>query len=159
MKKITSEEPIDHWGFLKVKDKIVLDLGCGKFHSTISTPEWFIQNGAQKVIGIDLSSEFEYDKFIYHAMAIENSQQIKGLIETYKPHIIKADIEGAEIHFNNVEISDLGVVSEIAIEYHSNELMELIFNKLADWDFALLDIYQLFDIETERMGVIHAVKM
>lgn len=159
MKKITSEEPIDHWGFLKVKDKIVLDLGCGKFHSTISTPEWFIQNGAQKVIGIDLSSEFEYDKFIYHAMAIENSQQIKGLIETYKPHIIKADIEGAEIHFNNVDISDLGVISEIAIEYHSNELMELIFNKLADWEFALVNIYQLFDIETERMGVIHAVKM
>ena len=159
MTKITSEEPIDHWGFLNVKDKIVLDLGCGKFHSTISTPEWFIQQGAERVIGIDLSSELEYDKFTYHAMSIDNPQQIKDLIETYKPHIIKADIEGAEIHFNGVELSDLGVVTEVAIEYHDNELMELIFNKLADWGFALINIYRLFDIETERMGVIHAVKM
>lgn len=39
--KITSEEPGNHWGFINFKDKIVLDLGCGKFHSTISTYDWF----------------------------------------------------------------------------------------------------------------------
>ena len=32
MMYITSEEPINHWGFIDFKDKIVLDLGCGKFH-------------------------------------------------------------------------------------------------------------------------------
>ena len=31
--KITSEEPEIHWPFLKVKDKVVLDLGCGIFYS------------------------------------------------------------------------------------------------------------------------------
>jgi len=159
MKQITSEEPIDHWGFLNIENKIILDLGCGLFHSTISTPEWFIKNGAQKVIGIDLGNEIEYDNFIYHAIAIDKAQQIKGLIETYKPHIIKADIEGAEIHFNEITLSDLGKVSEIAIEYHNNELKELILNKLSEWSFEIVDIYQLFDIEIERMGVIHAVKM
>jgi hypothetical protein len=158
MKQITSEEPIDHWGFLNIENKIILDLGCGLFHSTISTPEWFIKNGAQKVIGIDLGNEIEYDNFIYHAIAIDKPQQIKGLIETYKPHIIKADIEGAEIHFNEITLSDLGRVSEIAIEYHNNELKELILNKLSEWEFEIVDIYQLFDIEIERMGVIHAVK-
>lgn len=156
---ITSEEPKDHWGFLKIKDKVILDLGCGVFHSTISTHQWFIDDGASKVIGIDLGTEIEYPKFIYHAMAIDSTQKIKGLIETYKPDIIKCDIEGAEIHFNGIESADLYNVNEIAVEYHNNELRDLIFDKLADWDFALLNIYQLFDIDTETMGVIHAVKM
>ena len=159
MKQITSEEPIDHWGFLNIENKIILDLGCGRFHSSISTAEWFIQNEAQKVIGIDLGNEIiDSHKFIYHSLAIDKPQQIKGLIETYKPHIIKADIEGAEIHFNEVSLSDLGRVSEIAIEYHNNELKELILNKLSEWEFEIVDIYQLFDIEIERMGVIHTIK-
>ena len=52
--KITSAEPDNHWGFINFKDKIVLDLGCGKFHSTISTYDLFLQNGAKQVIGVGL---------------------------------------------------------------------------------------------------------
>lgn len=159
MKTITSEEPIDHWGFLNIKNKIVLDLGCARFHSSISTAEWFILNGASRVIGIDLGHEIiDMNNFIYHSLAIDSTQKIKGLIETYKPDIIKADIEGAEIYFNDISLNDLGIVSEIAIEYHNNELKEVVLTKLNEWGFDVIDIYQLFDIEIERMGVIHAIK-
>jgi hypothetical protein len=159
MKRITSEEPNIHWGFLDIKDKIVLDLGCARFHSSISTAEWFINNGATKVIGIDLGNEIiDSNQFIYHSLSIDTTQKIKGLIETYKPHIIKADIEGAERYFNEITLEDLGLVNEIAIEYHDNELKGIILQKIAEWGFGIVDTYQLMDIEIERMGVIHAKK-
>ena len=160
MKKIISEEPDLHWGFLDFKDKIVLDLGCGKFYSKLSTAEWFVQNGASKVIGIDLGTEIiDDDKFIYHTLNIDSTQKIKGLIETYKPHIIKADIEGAEKYFDHIKSDELGRVDEIAVEYHSNNLKLGFELKLLEWGFNIIDIYGLFDEDIHRIGVIHAKKL
>lgn len=157
MKRIISEEPDLHWGFLDFKDKIVLDLGCGKFYSKLSTAEWFLQNGALKVIGIDLGTEIiDDDKFIYHTLNIDSTQKIKGLIETYKPHIIKADIEGAEKYFDDLKLDELGRVNEIAVEYHSHNLKLGFELKLLEWGFNIIDIYGLFDEDIHRVGVIHA---
>jgi hypothetical protein len=157
MKRITSEEPDLHWGFLDFKDKVVLDLGCGKFYSSLSTAEWFVKNGASKVIGIDLGTEIiDDDKFIYHTLNIDSTQKIKGLIETYKPHIIKADIEGAEKYFDDIKSDELGRMDEIAVEYHSNNLKLGFELKLLEWGFNIIDIYGLFNENIDRIGVIHA---
>jgi 23S rRNA U2552 (ribose-2'-O)-methylase RlmE/FtsJ len=155
--RIGSEEPIDHWGFLDVKDKVILDLGCSPFHSSISTPQYFIKKGASKVIGIDLGyMQWTNDKLIMIPMTIQNTKQIQDLLAIHKPDIIKADIEGAEFVFGG--IYELYNVKEIAIEYHDNELKVLMERKFDEWGFINPDLYQLFDIETERMGVLHARK-
>ena len=93
MKHITSEEPDNHWGFINFKDKIVLDLGCGKFHSTISTYDWFLQNGAKQVIGVDLGNETSEDiNFIYSGGEVNSKERLLKLINEYNPEIIKSDI-------------------------------------------------------------------
>lgn len=158
MKKITSEEPIDHWGFLNVKDKVVLDLGCSKFHSTIPAYEWFLQQGASKVIGIDLGEEPSNENFTFYRSCIDTDEKIKNLLQEHPVNVIKADIEGAEKYFKNITQENLKDVTELAIEYHDEEMKELMLSKLAEWAFGLVDIYQLFDIDITRMGVIHAKK-
>lgn len=153
---IRSEEPIDHWGFLDIKGKVILDLGCGKFSSTISTADWFLLNGASKVIGVDMGSNEYLDGVHYIQMCIDSKEKLQTLIRDYEPQIIKADIEGAEIHFK--ELSSLGNTIELAIEYHSGELKEIVLNVIERHGFKIENIYQLNDIELERMGVIHAKK-
>lgn len=153
---IRSEEPIDHWGFLDIKGKTILDLGCGKFSSTISTADWFLLNGASKVIGVDMGSNEYLDDVHYIQMCIDSKEKLQTLIRDYEPQIIKADIEGAEIYFN--ELSSLGNTIELAIEYHSGELKEIVLNVIERHGFRVENIYQLNDIELERMGVIHAKK-
>lgn len=156
MFKITSEEPKEHWRFLNPKDKVVLDLGCGKFYSSISTAEWFLNEGASKVIGVDLAKEpIENERFIAYAKAISSKEDIEYFL-TYRPHIIKADIEGAEKHFENIE-SLIGVEA-IAIEYHSFELKQLCERKISEWGFSNLEVYQLFNEDINRVGVWHAWK-
>jgi hypothetical protein len=53
---IESEHPDHHWHLLKTNNETVLDLGCG-FHlmepGWETTPGYFINKGAKKVIGID----------------------------------------------------------------------------------------------------------
>ena len=41
----TDWNPLAHGGFLEKKDKVILELGCSPFHSSISTPQYFIENG------------------------------------------------------------------------------------------------------------------
>jgi hypothetical protein len=155
---ITSEEPINHWGFIDFKDKIVLDLGCGKFHSSISTYEWFLQNGAKKVIGVDLGNETsENINFIYSGGSIDSKERLLNLINEYNPQIIKCDIEGAEIHFEN--INNLNSVKEFAIEYHSADLKNMLFYKFAIWGFDYIEEIQLMDCNIKEQGVLYAKKI
>ena len=110
-----------------------------------------------KVIGIDLGyMQWTNPKLTMIPMTIQNTKQIQDLLAIHKPDIIKADIEGAEFVFDGIH--ELYNVKEIAIEYHDNELKGLIERKFNEWGFINPDLYQLFDIETERMGVLHARK-
>ena len=154
---ITSEEPINHWGFIDFKDKIVLDLGCGKFHSSISTYEWFLQNGAKQVIGVDLGNETsENINFIYSAGGIDSKERLLKLINEYNPEVIKSDIEGAEIHFKDIE--NLHNVKEFAIEYHSADLKNMLLDKFVTWGFDSIEEIHLMDCNIAEQGVLYAKK-
>jgi hypothetical protein len=154
---VTSEEPSNHWGFIDFKDKIVLDLGCGKFHSSISTYEWFLQNGAKQVIGVDLGNETsENINFIYSSGSIHSKERLLNLINEYNPEIIKSDIEGAEIHFK--DINNLHSVKEFAIEYHSADLKNMLLDKFVTWGFDSIEEIQLMDCNIEEQGVLYAKK-
>ena len=155
--KIISEEPEIHWPFLKVKDKVVLDLGCGIFYSKISTPDWFISEGAKKVIGVDMG-ENTYENFIYHKQAIASKFDLLKLINEYNPDLIKCDIEGAEVYFEDIYADDMGSVHQFAVEYHDNTLKLLMEKKVKEWGFENTETYQLFDEDINRIGVIYAWK-
>jgi SAM-dependent methyltransferase len=155
--KITSEEPDNHWGFMNFKDKIVLDLGCGKFHSTISTYDWFLQNGAKQVIGVDLGNETSEDiNFIYSGGEVNSKERLLKLINEYNPEVIKSDIEGAEIHFKDIE--NLHNVKEFAIEYHSADLKNMLINRFNVWGFDYIEEIQLMDCNSDEQGVLYAKK-
>lgn len=156
MKKIQSEEPKEHWGFLSPKDKVVLDLGCAKFYSSISTAEWFLNEGASLVIGVDLGKEnINNEKFIAYAKAIKSTEDIQYFLK-YNPQIIKADIEGAEIYLKDID--KLDSVQEIAIEYHDEATNKVCIDKLKDWGFTNIEQYQLFNESPDRIGVYYAYR-
>jgi len=157
MRYIRNEEPIEHWGYLDIKDKVILDLGCGKFQASISTAEWFIQNGASKVIGVDLEPTFiSHPQLVYHSMEINSPNNLIGLISEYNPDIIKADIEGAEEHFEPLE--NILNVKQFVIEYHSSALKQLILRKLNEWGFNDIEEIQLLSCNINEQGVIYARK-
>ena len=156
--KIASEEPEIHWPFLNVKDKIVLDLGCGLFYSKISTADWFVQQGAKQVIGVDLGNDTP-KHFTYHQIAISSTIDILDLLNKYNPDVIKCDIEGAERHFKDVSAVDMERVKQFAVEYHDNDLKLLMEQKIKEWGFENSETYQLFDEDINRIGVIYAHKL
>lgn len=155
--KITSEEPEIHWPFLKVKDKVVLDLGCGLFYSKLATPDWFVNQGAKKVVGVDMAND-NPTHFIYHKKPILSKEDILDLLYEYKPEVIKCDIEGAEVYFKDITIEDMNSVNQFAVEYHDNDLKLLMEKKIKDWGFENSDTHQLFDENIDRIGVIYAWK-
>lgn len=156
MFKITSEEPIEHWRFLRPQGKIVLDLGCGKFYSSISTAQWFLDQGASFVIGVDLGKEnIIDDKFIAYAKAIQSKEDIEYFLK-YNPQLIKSDIEGAEMYFK--DIAAIPSLEEIAIEYHDENTNKICVDKLKEWGFVNIQQYQLFNEDVNRIGVYHAWK-
>jgi hypothetical protein len=155
--KITSEEPEIHWAFLKVKDKVVLDLGCGIFYSQLATPDWFVNEGAKKVIGVDLGDN-NPEHFIYHKKNISSKFHLLELIEEYKPDVIKCDIEGAEVYFKDIDVNGMEGVYQFAVEYHDNNLKLLMEQKIREWGFETTETYQLFNEDINRIGVIYAWK-
>jgi SAM-dependent methyltransferase len=157
MKKITSEEPKEHWSFLNSKDKIVLDLGCGKFYSSISTAQWFLNEGANKVIGVDLKEEpIDDPKFVPYAKAISSKEDLEYFFY-YMPEVIKCDIEGAEKYFKDIDQLPSSV-TQFAVEYHDNETKNICQDRLNRWGFKNIELYQLFNENTNRIGVFHAWK-
>jgi len=155
--KITTEEPNEHWGFLSPNDKIVLDLGCNEFYSSISTAQWFLDNGAKKVIGIDLSvNQINDDRFEPISMSINDKLGLEFLITKYKPQIIKCDIEGSEDNFDGIDSIDMLSVLEFAVEYHDMNTKKICETKIKEWGFKNIELYQLFNEDINRIGVFHA---
>lgn len=154
---INSEEPKEHWSFLSPEGKIVLDLGCGKFYSSISTAQWFLDEGAAKVIGVDLSKEsIDNQRFIPYAKAVKSKEDLEYFLN-YMPEIIKCDIEGAEKYFK--EIDNLPTsVKQFAVEYHDAETKKICEDQFSKWGFTNVELYQLFNEKTDRIGVYHAWK-
>lgn len=156
-KVINSEEPKEHWSFLKPQGKIVLDLGCGKFYSSISTAQWFLDEGAAKVIGVDISKEpIEDQRFTPYAKPINSKKDLEYFLY-YTPDIIKCDIEGAEKYFEEINALP-SCVRQFAVEYHDAETKRICESCFEKWGFTNVELYQLFNENTDRIGVYHAWK-
>lgn len=161
---IESEEPKDHWGFLNVKGKTVLDLGCGWYSVVVSqsTPAYFLSRGAFRVIGYDNHSPscerlHDLNNFELYIESVCHADEIRQILKKYKPNIIKCDIEGSEQAFKEISSEEMSLIEEIAIEYHNGPLKDLIKNKMIEWQFKIIDEYPLGPELTKEpsTGVFH----
>jgi hypothetical protein len=169
IEKITSENPEIHWRFLNCENKIVMDMGCSFWDSTwhddwLSSSEYFVSKGASKLIGFDCAAHDiekyhqlygNAGKYYTFQLCVNANEQIEDLLEHYKPQVIKCDIEGAEIHFQNVTKEMIEFVDEIAIEYHNDPTRILCEQKMVEWGFTNHQLYQLGNEDINRVGVWH----
>ncbi len=175
MKKfiIESEDSSIHWPNVEVKDKIVLDLGCGRWCNRYGgentnfkefSPIYFSDIGAKKVIGVDASNgeiDFFKDKtignikFEFIHKKIENKQDLLDLIKNNKIQVIKCDIEGAEENFYEITKEDLSEVSYFALEYHDEKIREKFISLFDNWGFTIESEGLLWG---ENVGVLFAKK-
>ena len=163
---ITTESPDVHWGFLNVKDKTVLDLGCGINSEFTPTPWYFLQEQkAKQVIGIDANPQsYEWFKKNY---VVKNFLPIMDMVDRiekfelylgyYKPDIVKMDIEGSEILINALNVSYLESVQQIGIEYHNLSCLISCENKLKEAGFQL-EYYKFEHLDIDYQGVLHGYK-
>jgi hypothetical protein len=150
MKQFNGDHPKDHWPveLINVKDKVVLDLGCGNDGdlSTLDwppTPEHFLANGAKKVIGIELNSadvdyltdRIDSDKGFFTTPG----KSVSDLIEEHGIQVIKCDNEGGEVELFNLPIETFRLIEEYYVETHSDTLNQRAKTKFADCGYEILE--------------------
>lgn len=155
MKNVNTENPYKHWEFVNVENRIVVDLGCGRWEkveyrdpSWPTTPEFFKIKGASYVFGCDsdpeeiswFKSNFNSDStYAFYQLYVNSPTIFKEIIEKIKPNCIKCDIEGGEIHLINLEDEIFKMVDEYYIETHNQELYFNCLNKLKQCEYDIVE--------------------
>jgi SAM-dependent methyltransferase len=163
---ITTENPQEHWGFLNVTGKKVLDLGCGINSEFTPTPWYFLQDmQAKQVIGVDgnpqsyewFKNNFKVKNFIPIMDMVDRIEKFELYLGYYKPEIVKMDIEGSEILINALNVSYLESVQQIGIEYHNLSCLISCENKLTEAGFKL-EYFNFEHLDIDYQGVLHGYK-
>jgi hypothetical protein len=180
---IYSEKSVHHWPHLNVIGKNVLDLGCGRHWTPSiydSSTVYFGENGALKVVSVDASQDEinffnannpDKNKYTFICAFINSSEFIKNLIIQHDITVIKCDIEGYEYHLCELTVNDMSNITDIAVEYHSPELLALVIESMEKWGFTITvqskftrkdePEYSNFgsvDVDENKMGVLFGVK-
>lgn len=133
-----TEHPKEHWEFIDCEGKVAIDLGCGRWEKVEkrdpdwpTTPEWLVQRGALHVYAFDIDPE----EVAWYNANVDPTQQVttqlKGIYtvedareiwNTYKPKVVKCDIEGYESAILDLTDEEFSTVDLWALETHSNEL-------------------------------------
>jgi hypothetical protein len=165
--KILSEKSEHHWPFLNTVGAVLLDIGCGR-HDTPDLPDTspaYLGREAGKVISVDASqkeidffnsSNLDKNKFIFICKRIGSKEDILDLIREYNPTVIKCDIEEHETNFYEITQEEMSNVREIAIEYHTFEILENIKNKMIEWGFTIHSEGKFGFVNAPQMGVLFA---
>jgi hypothetical protein len=152
MVQVNNENPNEHWQFVDVKDRVVVDLGCGRWEHIEyrdpewpTTPEYWIQQGASSVIGIDadlneirwFEDQLPESEFKFSCNYINSIESMQHVIETYSPNCIKCDIEGGEVFLFNLPDEIFCLVDEYYIETHGDEMYNMCLNKLESCNYEI----------------------
>jgi len=156
---VNNENPKEHWQFVSVNNRIVLDLGCGRWEHVEyrdqtwpTTPEFFKNKGAKLIIGLDSDdNEIEWfsknfannDSYKFISRSIDSSEILKELIISYTPNCVKVDIEGGEIHLVNLDDDTFNLVDEYYIETHDKNLFDLCEKKLKNNNYTIVNLIDL----------------
>ncbi|MDP9048367.1 MAG: hypothetical protein M3N14_09535 [Bacteroidota bacterium] len=170
---ITSEDASIHWKNLDVSGKVVLDLGCGFWeidNVEESSPVYFKNKGAVKIIGVDLNANdinilkdyfkeyFKNDGSEFLVKQVTTTDDLLELIMKYRVESIKCDIEGFEKVMFNISKDQVANITSISVEYHSHVLFLNLINTLNNWGFSITD-HGVFTYGGQNMGVLTAKKV
>lgn len=156
---VNNENPTDHWKYINVKNKIVLDLGCGRWEkiesrdqSWLTTPEYFLTNNAKEVVAIDadpdeirwFQNKFKNNpKLKFLLLPINSTADINKLYNLYKPDCVKCDIETNEKFLVGLTEEQFCSVKEYYIETHGNHLYSIIYNLLIKYNYSIRHLIDL----------------
>jgi|688.fasta_scaffold481453_1 hypothetical protein len=148
---VNNENPVEHWQYVNVKNKVVLDLGCGRWEkvetkdaSWLTTPEYFLTLNATKVIAIDADPEeiiwfknrFENNSNLeFILQPINSTNDIINLYNTYKPNCVKCDIETNEKFLLELTEDQFCSIDEYYIETHGLDLYLKILSVLGKYGY------------------------
>lgn len=165
---IENENSSVHWPFFNTENKNVLDLGCGRWYTDLKeelSPFYFGRN-ANKVIGVDYNEndinyykkETEEDsKYVFKQINLNTVKQFKDLIEEYNISALKCDIEGGEVTMLELTKEDFKNITDLAIEYHTEDLKNRFLLKVVEWGFTI-DRLANFARTPHNLGVIFCSK-
>lgn len=140
----------------------VLDLGCAYFEERPeqSTPEYFLEQGASYVVGVDLTlKNLNYitdPNIALIEVGIDSPEEIANLYKRFEPEVVKCDIEGGEVHLLALSEGIFKMPKTYAIETHNDELFEAASTILRHHGYKIKTIVDL--VETGVCKVIHAVR-
>lgn len=148
---LNNENSAEHWKFIDVKDKVVLDLGCGRWNKVervedewLTTPEHFVSHGAKRVIAVDIDPlEIDWfnnnfkDNNIYEflCMAIKSKEDIIKLYNIYNPDCVKCDIETNEKYLLELSREQFCSIKNYYIETHGDNLYLKFLQILSDYNY------------------------
>jgi len=167
MKSIESENPIHHWSMLNVKDRVTLDLGCGRMWDIRpTTPEYFLNQGASKVVGIEMwdneriwyAENVPDPKLTIITDEINTPEQMANHLRIVQPQAVKCDIEGFESLLNEIPIELFNGIEEMSIEYHDADKLAMIKDNYQRWGFKTIEQYYMSNFNPNEQGVIHLTK-
>ena len=166
-----SDNSEDHWPCINMENKILLDLGCGRWDTyelCHSSPIYLGGLGASKVYAIDAkASEIAYftennpdpEKYTFINASVESSEQIKQWISDFNIDYIKCDIEFYEKLFYPLTVEDMKNIKEFAVEYHDLDIRDNFLKKFEEWGFTVHSEGKFtFLSGYEHMGVLFASK-
>jgi hypothetical protein len=161
---IDSEHPDHHWNLMKIKDETILDLGCG-FHliepGWETTPEYFINRGAKKVVGVDPNSQdinhlkSMYPNQNFYCDRIDSVEKLNYFINNHNITSLKMDIEGFET--NLIESNDeYPLLKNVAIETHSKKILNDMIEKLISLNFSIDTVCTFYPRVYDICNLIYA---
>jgi hypothetical protein len=134
----STENPKEHWEFINCEGKVAIDLGCGRWEKVEkrdsdwpTTPEWLIQKGASQVFAFDIDPEEvewyntnidQKNKITTIQKGIYSVEDAREIWNTYKPKVVKCDIESYESNILELTDEEFSSVDLWAIETHSDYL-------------------------------------
>jgi predicted RNA methylase len=130
----------EHWSFVAVRGKAVLDLGADYG----STASYFLYRGAKSIVAVEGNHELASKLKAHYTgksnvVAIEemisNSRMISSLIRSYRPDVAKVDIEGAEAYLLDCSDEALKSVRSWMIEVHESSLRQSLAEKFSRLGF------------------------
>jgi hypothetical protein len=136
-RSLHTEDYDEHWKYLSFKNKNILDIGAD-YGSTVS---YFIKLGASKVVAVEgnpklasnLKKNYEgKSNVICIEQFIRKSEDIDRVLETYRPDVVKCDIEGWETCLLKAKVS---LVKEWLIEVHDPITLRQLLKKFRRENF------------------------
>lgn len=159
VKNVNVENPTLHWEFIECENKVVLDLGCGRWEHVeyrdqtwLTTPEYLITKGAKIVYAIDIDqNEINWfninlaNKFpiVPLCQGISSVEDVRKLLNEYKPTVIKCDIEQNERAFLGLTDEEFKQIEFYALETHGDAIHNDFMNKFNSLGYDIIAVINL----------------